>query len=516
MCNIRMLSNSELSGISRNGNGFSKIEHAESVAKNRAGAELIIKKDNLYYLADANLIKNPKELSKDPNFKVFEFVDNNNQVLNIQNSEGLKGLGEKISNSELSGKAKSGNSFYKYSDAESVAKNLSFPSAIVSKDNKFFLYKISPESSDKILKGDNSLIDGKVSSVVKNSKTLYNWSYESPAKIPNDKGVAYSENSKIMINNKEFKMSGLNVYDLPSVANNQAELEKTLKLISDSGANTVRFMAFSKEPVENYTKILDTSKKMGLDLKFVPVFGNHWQHCEKEGENKVKDDSWYKNEYKNNYLPHIQESVKALMTKDNMLMIELMNEPDASHDNLKNFADDVSTKVREIYNDYDKTNKTNIPRHLISLGTDAVPYTVGPVEYEYSKGVAGHDYKDVYGLPNIDVVTGHDYTFDRGKLIDETSLSKTFKNHIKHSKELNKPFFLGEIGIKINPERNEDKAIQIMKQRLDLYKKENISGALLWGPQPNGHSVDGDGFGFNFYSPEKVKDIFENMNPKQP
>lgn len=514
MCNIRILNNSELNRIAMNGNGFSKVEHAEAVAKNRNGAEAIVKKDNLYYLADANLIKNPKELSKNPNLKVLEFVDNNNQVFNIQSSDELKGLGEKISDNLLSGKAKNGNSFYKYADAESVAKNLNFPSAIVAKDNQYFLYKISDSNIDKALKGDNSLLDGKVSSIIKSGKPIYNPSFESPAKIPNDKGIAYSENGKIMINNKEFKMSGLNVYDLPSVANNQAELEKTLKLIADSGANTVRFMAFSKEPVENYTKILDTSKKMGLDLKFVPVFGNHWQHCEKASEAKVKDDNWYKNDYKTNYLPHIQESVKALMTKDNMLMVELMNEPDATHENLKNFADDVSTKVRELYNDYDKKNNTTLPRHLISLGTDAVPYTVGPIEKEYSKGTTGNDYKDLYGLPNIDVVTGHDYTYDKGKLVNTESLSKTFKNHIKNSKELNKPFFLGEIGIKIKPDRNEDKAIQIMKQRLDLYKTENISGALLWGPQPNGHSVDGDGFGFNFYSPEKVKDIFENLNKK--
>ncbi|MFN8672317.1 MAG: cellulase family glycosylhydrolase [Candidatus Sericytochromatia bacterium] len=511
MCNIRLISNNELTGLAKAGNGFSKLEHAEAVAKNIQGSEAIVKKDNLYYLYDSNLIKNPKELTKNPNMQVIEFVDKNNQVFNIQNSEGIKGVGDKVSNNDLKGKASAGNVFSKYSDAESVAKNLNFDTAIVTKDNKYFLYKMTNEGTQKILNGDNSLIDGKVSSVIKSGKTLYNWSYESPAKTPNNQSIAYSQNGKIMVNDKEFKMSGINVYDLAAVANDQKELEKTLKLISDSGANTVRFMALSSYPKENYAKILDTSKNMGLDLKFVVTFGNHWQHCEKPEEAKVKDDNWYKNDYKKNYLPHVKESVQSLMTKDNLLMLELMNEPDAQHDNLKTFADDVSSQIRELYNDYDKQHNSNIPRHLISLGTDAMAIGVAGYEKSYAKGLQGHDYKDIYGLPNIDVVTAHDYTYDKSYVTTPTDLSNTFKQHIKHAKELNKPFFLGEIGIKTNKDRAPDGAMNIMKERLELYKKENISGALLWGPQPNGHAVDGDGFGFNFSSPEKLKDVFDKL-----
>ena len=161
MCNIRILSNSELHSISSNGNGFSKIEHAEAVSKNRAGKEAIIKKDDLYFLCDANNIKTPKTLSNNQTYTFIEFVDANNSISNIKSTDGIKGVGEKLTNDILSGKAKAGNNFRKFSDAESVAKNLPFDTAIVNKNNTYALYKITPESTQKILKGDNSLLDGK-------------------------------------------------------------------------------------------------------------------------------------------------------------------------------------------------------------------------------------------------------------------------------------------------------------------------------------------------------------------
>jgi len=113
-------------------------------------------------------------------------------------------------------------------------------------------------------------------------------------------------------------------------------------------------------------------------------------------------------------------------------MVEIMNEPEANHSVLRDFADDVSTQIRNIY------IKNNITPHLISLGT------LGGDE---RNGMKGHEYKDLYGLPNIDVVTAHDYTFDHGKS-GENNISKTYENYIKYAKDLNKPFFIGEIGIK--------------------------------------------------------------------
>jgi hypothetical protein len=316
--------------------------------------------------------------------------------------------------------------------------------------------------------------------VVKNKNTtLYNWSYETETKKPNNSGIAYINNSKIMINDKEFKISGLNVYDLADISRrSQTDLEKTLKTISNSGANTVRFWAFSKNRPEDFKNILETSRNLGLNLRFIPVLGNHWEHCESPKSAKRKDDNWYKNEYKQEYLPHVIKTVNELKDYKEVLMLEIMNEPEGSHSVLRDFADDVSTQIRNIY------TRNNITPHLIGLGT---------LGGDTRNGMVGHEYKDLYGLPNIDVVTAHDYTFDNGKS-GKDNISPTYKDYMKYSKELNKPFFLGEIGIKIkNPDY-----MDILNKKIDLYKDNNISGVLLWGPQPLGFSKDGDGFGFNF------------------
>ena len=83
----------------------------------------------------------------------------------------------------------------------------------------------------------------------------------------------------------------------------------------------------------------------------------------------------------------------------------------------------------------------------------------------------------------------------------------TFRNN-----SFNKPFFLGEIGIKAKSEGNSRtpvKALEIMESRLKVYKDLDISGALLWGPQPLGNSPDGHGYGFDFGEsfPERMESL---------
>ncbi|MFN4149919.1 MAG: hypothetical protein ACK4IX_03165, partial [Candidatus Sericytochromatia bacterium] len=202
--------------------------------------------------------------------------------------------------------------------------------------------------------------------------------------------------------------------------------------------------------------------------------------------------------------------------------------------------------VRKVYDDYEKAHPNEeIPRHMISLGT------LGGYD---RKGMEDREYKELYGLPNIDVATVHDYTFDKSvspnplKHLAEKStssgasaVSDLHKGYIKQAKELNKPFFLGEIGIRVrdadkgeydyskypapyNPEtlRSKEDAMKIMNSRLKEFEKLGTSGALLWGPQPEGYAKDGAGFAFSFFSDEnkttsddkvkvQLKEIFKEL-----
>lgn len=530
MSEIRFIPNSELKNIASAGNGFSKLADAESVAKARSGAEIIVKQNDVYYLYEKqnDSVKVNNSASKE--IKPINFVDLNiievvteknkiqkpttidNKPTQLDNKPNnlIKGVSNKVENFELDGKSSDGNCFSKFSDAESVAKNLTFNTAIVYKDNSYQLYKISRDNIARFEKDDTSFIDGSVVSIQKKGiqmdsfstrgTTIYNPNFETSTKVANEK-TAYVNNGKIMLHDKEFKISGLNVYDIADISN-QKDLEKTLKLLSDSGVNTIRFWAFSKNNPDKIINVLDTSKKMGLDLKFIPVLGNQWKHCEASNSAKEKDNNWYVNEYKKTYLPHVLNTTKALVNREEVLMIELMNEPTAKHTDLKNFADDVSTQIRQVYTDYEKKHNTKIPRHLISLGTDAM---------DQREGMRGDDYKDLYGLPNIDVATAHDYTFDKGQS-EEDSISNDFRNYINYAKELKKPFFIGEIGVKVK-NRSSQEALRVMSNRLEVYKDQDISGVLLWGPEPNNHSIDGDGFGFKFNTAnDSLKNIFAVFN----
>lgn len=434
--------------------------------------------DNNAFLKDKVIINNSKKLA--------------NVIEIFQNEGNIKGVSKKLDDSI----GEKGNKFRLFRDAESVAKNLPFSTAIVKENNYFYLYKIDNINVNRFLSGDNTFLDNKVIAVVKNKNcTLYNWSYETETKKSNNLDFAYINNSKIMINDKEYKISGLNVYDLAEISKkSQSDLEKVLKTISNSGANTIRFWAFSKNSPEDFKNIIETSRNLGLNLKFIPVLGNHWQHCESEKSSKVKDDNWYKNEYKEEYLPHVLKTVDALKNYKEILMIEIMNEPEAEHSILRDFADDVSTQIRNIY-----IKSNNIP-HLISLGT---------LGGDKRKGMIGYQYKDLHGLPNIDIVTAHDYSFDNDRP-DKDNISDIFKNYINYAKDLNKPFFIGEIGIKTKNSNYMD----ILNKKVELYKNNNISGVLLWGPQPLGFAKDGDGYGFDFDDNNnfKLKKIFKKFS----
>jgi hypothetical protein len=508
---------SKLQGISQRGNGFSRIEHAEAVAQKLPGSELIQAEQGLYYIHQAPDHSEIALQAQSKGIEVLEFVDSKNVRLHLNSPEGIQGVGSLVPRTALTGKAQAGNHFKNFTDAESVAKQLAQPTAIVEKNGNYFLHQISEGDCNKLKAGDNSLLDKRVVALAQAGSTRYNWGYHSSSET-SQAGFATVSQGKIMLDGQEFKMAGLNVYDLADIAaKNPAELKKTLKTLADSGANTVRFWAFSKYPPEVFEKILDASQEQGLKLKFVPVLGNHWPDMEAKHSAQTKDKNWYQKGYQTEYLPHLEKTVKSLMHRPEILMWELMNEPESNHQALRQFADRASSRIRELYHEQDHSNGQPQAQHLISLGT--LGGTIRP-------GMMGHDFKDLYALPNLDVVTAHDYTYDSWGS-PGNDISGTFKGYLDYARQLNKPFFLGEIGVKVRKEgveknpnqeklRSSEQAMAIMHERLKTYQKqEGFSGALLWGPQPLGHAVDGAGFGFSFDSDsannQKLQAIFKDL-----
>lgn len=502
---LRPISNAELAPYARAGNGFSRLEDAEAVARARKGAEVIAKEGDLYVLYAPRDGMQLNQLASSSSRVMLAFVDAGNRVLNLDSPEGIRGVGKRLDGADLAGKASHGNGFSRFTHAESVARQLNQPSAIVARNGGYELFALTPDSAARLRAGHNDLLDGQVTAVVKGGQTLYNWGATRPAATPHP-GFTYADKGQLMLDQQPYTIRGLNVYDLVEVGRQgDAELRQTLQLIADSGANSVRFLALSQHRPEEIGHIFDVSKEMGLPLKFIPVLGNHWQHVEAPENHFVKDASWYRQGFEEHYWPHAEATVKALMDRPEVLMWELMNEPESDPEALRGFADEVSTRIRHLYDQREAETGQAVPRHLIGLGTLGVGN-----HGDERPGMKGHDYKDLYGLPNLDVATVHDYTGD--------TLEGSIADFMHYARDLNKPFFLGEIGVKVraggtesqpelglkarllgdDPVAARQQALARLQEKIQTSVAAGSTGAMIWGPQPRGHAVDGDGYGFSY------------------
>lgn len=299
-------------------------------------------------------------------------------------------------------------------------------------------------------------------------------------------GMDIAKGQDLIVDGKPFHFQGLNVYDLADVAEqNPEELRQTLKTIAWSGATVVRFWAFSYLQPETIGRILDESKNLGLNLKFIPVLGNHWQHS--RPELAIKDADWYRQGYKEQYRPHVERTVTAYADRPEILMWELMNEPECQDgDALYAFTRDVSTLIR-----------SKAPQ-LISSGTLS----------DDRSGLQGDRFQALHALPTVDVVSFHDYpeygATPEARAKQLAAVNRSMDHVLAVGKALDKPVLIGETGSKVttgyhgDTVRSPGEAMAIVSGRVTQAVQGGAAGVLSWGPQPRGHAVDGDGYGFTF------------------
>lgn len=324
--------------------------------------------------------------------------------------------------------------------------------------------------------------------------------------------------SQFKLDGKPFRFAGVNAYDLASVAHrSQAELETQLKTIAASGATVVRFWAFACYPTEDIQKVLDTSQRLGLGLRFIPVLGDQWDWIETGSDKKFKDEAWYKDGYKQNYLPHLQATVKALGNRPEVLLWEVMNEPIVKPWQFDTFYDFAKTASHEV--------KANGGR-LAAIGS------FGGVQ----AGLLPQQYAKLAKLSDIDAVSMHDYARTWHSVGVTESVTKAVLTWFgdkelawdaNTAKQAGKPFYIGEVGTKVHhagwkvspnmPQiRTPVEAMAGNLARGEFAFDHGASGVLLWGPQANGHSMDGHGFGFDFATGEvngnAVRQVLTTLN----
>ena len=340
---------------------------------------------------------------------------------------------------------------------------------------------------------------------------------------PDDFSTGFVKNrgGKFSIDGKDFRYVGCNMYSLT-----WEKPEVTEKMIADAAAEgftVVRFWANKTTP-EQLKAILDAGQK--YHVKFIPVLANNGSFTPE----MKQGDAFYRGGYKKDYLPYVEKLVTACKDRPEVMMWELVNEPETeAFDPLLAFSRDVSTRIKQLD-----------PNHLVSIGT------IGGVGDKFGSQISrlGTDnFKKLYQLPTLDAVSIHDYSYDANALerldllmrnqgnkdwshrfgkLDQVFnyLSRKAddfvldhfntriyqpltvrdlwmdnnKKDLQIAKDLGKPLYVGEAGYK--KFHGSDRKT-LFGMDMQNYFKQGASGYMMWSFQAEGKSIDGHDYGFD-------------------
>lgn len=356
---------------------------------------------------------------------------------------------------------------------------------------------------------------------VPQGKSLSHLSLNVPLDL--NQGFVKNIDGKFSLNGKPFRYVGTNMY---SLANEPPEIQdKMLKEAAEQGFTVVRFWAF-----ENYGATPDKVKQLcdlahKYNLKLIPCLADRWVMSEADKQN----DHFYKEGYKDKYLPRVQEMVKSLKDRPEIMIWELINEPETeSFDAMYNFSKNVSEAI-----------KAEDPQHLVSLGT------IGGIGDKFGSQLSrlsSDNFRKLYAIPSLDAASIHNYAYDATVLerldilyrfsgdsdkgawfgkadkvlswasrqVDDLALNQ-FGVKINHpltlrgvwedlnqqdlaiAKDLGKPLYVGEVGFKQFHGEDREKLLRLdLKHTMDA----GAQGYTLWSFQAQNRSVDGHDYGF--------------------
>ncbi|MGH2575522.1 MAG: cellulase family glycosylhydrolase [Ignavibacteria bacterium] len=339
------------------------------------------------------------------------------------------------------------------------------------------------------------------------------------------------------LNGKIFRFIGCNMFELANLENSITE-----KMMSDAyneGFKVIRFWAFEPMKKEKLKEICDIAAQ--YNVKIIPVLADKWGYLQSY---KI-DNEWYTDRYKKGYLSYITDIVKEFKDRKEILIWELLNEPETeSFGMFYDFAKDVSERV-----------KAADGNHLLSFGT------IGGIGDKFGSEFSRFkisNFRKLYSLPSLDALSLHDYSYNsalferldmlnrfKGNLktanlfmsissfldrptdfIDKFCLNKfnklvylpltlryiwTWYNHrnIRIAKRLKKPLYIGEVGFKENRRLDRRKILE-----LDIEKKfgDGIGGYILWSFESQGWSNDGHDYGFNLS--DRFGEVVKKWNEK--
>ncbi|HEY9289369.1 MAG TPA: cellulase family glycosylhydrolase [Candidatus Dormibacteraeota bacterium] len=290
------------------------------------------------------------------------------------------------------------------------------------------------------------------------------------AKLP---GFVRRSGAELLLDGEPFQFVGLNIYNANNLGSCWYPLAMAASMndaLSAIGPAQTVFRAWFFQPMAIRDGQLDwgafdatLAAARAHDVRVIATLGNQYPDCERSsGANRTE--AWYEAGYASDrdagmimtYRSWVAAVVARYGNDPTVLAWQLMNEAADPAGNgrcsrtaartLKAFTEDMSTLIKSIDGN-----------HLVSLGTLGVREC----------GTVGSDYQDVYSVANIDLCEVHDY----GSPSDLSVL----RQRMQQCHRLNKPMFIGEMGLMRGPTR-----AAALRAKLAASFEAGVSGVLVW------------------------------------
>lgn len=307
------------------------------------------------------------------------------------------------------------------------------------------------------------------------------------AAAPPSAAFVQRSGTQLTLGGRPYRFIGFNIYGANSVDNCWYTMGRGSQLdqaLDDIGPGQNVFRAWFYQPLATRNGVRDWSAfDHTLEVaarhgqRVIATLADQWGDCESPDGGLFKTEEWYVSGYRDARTnPHVPLSYRdwvaeiATRYRDNptIAVWQLMNEAEdppakgspctpSAGATLKRWADDVAGLIKRI----DR-------HHLVSLGT------IGSGQC----GSAGEDYELVHSGPDLDLCEYHDYGSPDVPMPGDQW--NGLRVRLLQSRKLNKPLFVGEIGITTAEAGSTAGRARLLQRKLREQFSEGIVGALIW------------------------------------
>jgi mannan endo-1,4-beta-mannosidase len=284
---------------------------------------------------------------------------------------------------------------------------------------------------------------------------------------------------ELVLHGKPFKSVGVNRYNLMTLGGDpyagcagvfsDEDLASWFTELEGMGVTSVRFWVFQSftkggTDMSRFDYVLQLAREKGI--KVIPVLENHWADCTEGGE---KPEAWYREGYKLPYgvyklsfRDYAAQLVERYRDEPVIMMWQLMNEAETSHNTLYAFTDDMGSLIKSIDGN-----------HLLSLGT------IGGGQ----SGAQFTEYRVLHDIPSIDIAEYHDYHSETHPFPDFDSFN-SLATRFSDAMTLDKPIMMGEAGIRSGCAERDcygpSERAQLFQGKMNEFFSRGGAAYLLW------------------------------------